>query len=166
VAEVLRRNSKLTGTQTKTAGRLRPAAVDQSFALTTTINCPAHTTLAHKETRAVSDQFDAHTVPLGLMVRSRDLRPARFSKLVRGVSNIASRVYPTCAHLMPISGKPEIGGPPHPSRRALRNACISRRRVCLRPPQDEADKGPAPQFMVDSLFTGLGEAEPTAEPYR
>jgi hypothetical protein len=31
---------------------------------------------------------------------------------VRGVSNIASRVYPTCAHLMPISGKPEIGGRP------------------------------------------------------
>ena len=36
----------------------------------------------------------------------------RFRSLVRGVSNIASRVYPTCAHLMPISGKPEIGGRP------------------------------------------------------
>ena len=43
------------------------------------------------------------------------------------VSNIASRVYPTCALYTSISGKPEIGGPPYPSRR--RSA----------PPQDEAD---------------------------
>jgi hypothetical protein len=41
----------------------------------------------------------------------------RFRSLVRGVSNIASRVYPTCAYLMPISGKPEIGGRPKPRRR-------------------------------------------------
>jgi len=37
---------------------------------------------------------------------------ARLFDLVRGVSNIASRVHPTCANLMPISGKPEIGGRP------------------------------------------------------
>src|SRR5260221_321521 len=40
---------------------------------------------------------------------------------------------------MPISGKPKIGGPPHPSRRALRDSCVSGKRMCLRPPQDEAD---------------------------
>ena len=40
----------------------------------------------------------------------------RFRSLVRGVSNSASRVYPTCAHMMPISGLPEIGG-----RRILRD---------------------------------------------
>jgi hypothetical protein len=31
-------------------------------------------------------------------------------------------------------------GPPHPSRRAPRNDCVSRKRMCLRPPQDEADR--------------------------
>src|SRR5258705_9366762 len=44
-----------------------------------------------------------------LMVWSRNFGSTRFRGLVRGVSNIASRVYPTCAHLMPISGRPEIG---------------------------------------------------------
>src|SRR5712691_11370796 len=34
-------------------------------------------------------------------------------------------------------------GPPHPSRRALRDACVSGKRICLRPPQDEADKQPS-----------------------
>ena len=46
----------------------------------------------------------------------------RFRSLVRGVSNIASRVYPTCAHLMPISGKPEIDGRP-----ILRDGCTQLR---------------------------------------
>ena len=49
---------------------------------------------------AVSGQFDAHAVPLGLMVRSRDLRPARFRRLVRGVSNhVAAPSFETGATL-------------------------------------------------------------------
>jgi hypothetical protein len=68
----------------------------------------------------------------------------RFRSLVRGVSNIASRVYPTCAYLMPISGKPEIGG--RPILRDGRYATIAflGKHTYLRPPQDEADKRPAP----------------------
>jgi hypothetical protein len=49
--------------------------------------------------------------------------------------------------LMPISGKPEIGGPPHPSRRAPRYVCMCRKHMCRRPPQDEADKRPASVFV-------------------
>jgi len=48
--------------------------------------------------------FDAETAVPGLMVRSRNLAPTTIRGLVRDVSNIASRVYPTCARLMPISG--------------------------------------------------------------
>jgi len=44
----------------------------------------------------------------------------RFRSLVRGVSN---------------------HGPPHPSRRALRDDCVSREAHYLRPPQDERING-------------------------
>src|SRR5262249_1586561 len=83
-------------------------------------------------TRAVSGQFDAHAVPLGLMVRSRDLRPPRFRRLVRGVSNhVAAPCFETGA-----------------SRRFR-----SWRRMFLRPPQDEADKRPRP-FHPDPFAPG------------
>ena len=47
----------------------------------------------------------------------------------------------------------EPWGPPHPSRRALRNDCVSRKRTYLRPPQDEADKRPAP-LSSRFIFSG------------
>jgi hypothetical protein len=57
------------------------------------------------------------TASIGLMVRNRAIAGAACVHLaaVRGVSNIASRDY--LAHYMLISGKPEIGWPPHPLRR-------------------------------------------------
>src|SRR5882724_1120929 len=73
--------------------------------------------------KADSDQFDALAVPPGLMVRSRDHRSTQIPQS----SCAASRTM----------------GPPHPSRRALRDDCPSRKRSYLRPPQDEADKRPA-----------------------
>jgi len=56
----------------------------------------------------------------------------RFRSLVRGVSN---------------------HGAAHPSRRALRNDCVSRKCTYLRPPQDEADTRPA-TCHLDSLRPG------------
>src|SRR5882724_12971799 len=53
--------------------------------------------------KADSDQFDALAVPPGLMVRSRDVRPTQIPQS----SCAASRTM----------------GPPHPSRRALRDDC-------------------------------------------
>jgi len=65
-----------------------------------------------------------------------------FRSFVRGVSNTQVGYSRPAYPMLPISGKPEIGGPPHPSRRAPRDDCVARKRMCLRPPQDEADIRP------------------------
>src|SRR6185369_15668701 len=44
-------------------------------------------------------------------------------------------------------------GPPHPSRRALRDACVSGKRICLRPPQDEAIACPSDSFPARNAFS-------------
>jgi hypothetical protein len=85
--------------------------------------------------KADSDQFDAHAVPLG----PHGEEPQ-------------SWVYPDSALACAAS---RTMGPPHPSRRALRDACVSGKRICLRPPQDEADRRPSSilpiHFQRDSL---------------
>ena|SRR5437763_1119694 len=70
-----------------------------------------------------------------------------FRSLVRGVSN---------------------HGAAHPSRRALRDACVSGERICLRPPQrfltykDESDKQPSsvlPIHCEHRLCASIDSAE-------
>jgi len=59
-----------------------------------------------------------------LMVRSRNVESTRIPQPRARRLEHASRACPTCAHELPISGKPEIGGPPHPSRRSHAVACV------------------------------------------
>src|SRR5215470_10424876 len=111
-------------------------------------------------TEADSGQLDAHAVPLGLMVRSRDLGPTPIRSLVRGVSNIASRVYPTCAHLKLISGKPEISGRPIlRDGRYARIAFLGSVCTCalLRMRRIKADRGQS-RLIVKGRFTGANQA--------
>src|SRR4030095_5560415 len=62
---------------------------------------------------------------IGLMLRRSPCPQGEVS-----VSKHRKSVYPTCAHLMPISGKPEIGCRPHPLETGARKSD--------HPPQDEA----------------------------
>ena len=81
-------------------------------------------------------------VPINLM-HSRSL-----SALMVRSRNLGSTWIP-----QPRARRLEPWGPPHPSRRALRNDCVSRKRTYLRPPQDEADKRPAP-LSSRFIFSG------------
>src|SRR5882724_3314123 len=80
--------------------------------------------------KADSDQFDALAVPPGLMVRSRDVRPTQIPQ-------------PRARRLEPW-GRPIL--------RDGRYATIAflGKHTYLRPPQDEADKWPAPSRFISS----------------
>src|SRR5262249_28498065 len=76
----------------------------------------------------------------------------RFRSLVRGVSNTQVGLA-RLAHIDCRSRVNPRSVAAHPSRRALRDDCVSRKRAYLRPPQDEADKRPAPCHL-DSIRAG------------
>src|SRR5882724_7386029 len=96
--------------------------------------------LRNRCTKADSDQFDALAVPPGLMVRSRDVRPTQIPQ-------------PRARRLEPW-GRPIL--------RDGRYATIAflGKHTYLRPPQDEADKWPAPSRFISSgnRFSNPGES--------
>src|SRR5438445_4122748 len=99
--------------------------------------------MARRDTKADSDQFDALADPPGLMVRSHDRRPTKISQRLCAASRTM--------------------GPPHPSRRALRDACVFRKRMYLRPPNTKVStKFQVSVEMENTLSSAVGRRRRSA----
>jgi hypothetical protein len=79
--------------------------------------------------KAKPDQFDALAAFLGLMVRSRYFKPTPKSAASCAASRTRKSGLPDLRILMPISGKPEIGGRPSFETGATRRLCFSEAHV-------------------------------------